>query len=110
MTKTFTFQYGMRYDAVTPPIELANNIVNLDITNLTDVMQVPGAGAPGAASLADPRQLQQLGAAHRHRLAAADQAEDRRARRLFDFLQRVDLQHARRGSWRISRQSPRPRR
>jgi hypothetical protein len=46
VSKTFTFQYGLRYDAVTPPIELANNIVNLDITNLTDVAQVQ-AGAPG---------------------------------------------------------------
>ena len=40
MTKTFSFQYGMRYDAVTPPIELFNNIANLDITNLADVTQV----------------------------------------------------------------------
>jgi len=51
MTKTFSFQYGIRYDAVTPPVELFNNIVNLDITNLTDVIQVahgqPNLSAPG---------------------------------------------------------------
>ncbi|MGD0957688.1 MAG: TonB-dependent receptor [Candidatus Acidiferrales bacterium] len=31
VSKTFTFQYGLRYDAVRPPIELGNNIVNLDV-------------------------------------------------------------------------------
>ena len=46
VTKTFTAQFGLRYDAVTPPTELANNIVNLDITDLADVARVQ-AGAPG---------------------------------------------------------------
>ncbi|MGC2330953.1 MAG: TonB-dependent receptor, partial [Candidatus Acidiferrales bacterium] len=46
VTKTFTAQYGLRYDAVTPPIEIANNIANLDITDLADVTQVQ-PGAPG---------------------------------------------------------------
>jgi trimeric autotransporter adhesin len=46
VSKKFTFQYGVRYDAVTPPVEIANDIVNLNITNLTDVAQVQ-AGAPG---------------------------------------------------------------
>jgi hypothetical protein len=46
VSKTLTFQYGLRYDAVTPPIALGNNIVNLDIRNLTAVSVVQ-AGAPG---------------------------------------------------------------
>jgi len=46
ITKTLTAQYGLRYDAVTPPIEIANNLVNLDITNLADVTAVQ-AGSPG---------------------------------------------------------------
>src|SRR5208282_5730957 len=50
MTKTFSFQYGIRYDAVTPPVELFNNIVNLDIANLADVIQV----AHGQANLSAP--------------------------------------------------------
>jgi len=40
VNKTFTFQYGIRYDALTPPVELYNNVVNLDITNLASVFQV----------------------------------------------------------------------
>ncbi|MGA8871015.1 MAG: TonB-dependent receptor [Candidatus Acidiferrales bacterium] len=51
ITKTFTAQFGLRYDAVTPPIELANNIVNLDITDLALVTTVQ----PGAAGV--PRSL-----------------------------------------------------
>jgi trimeric autotransporter adhesin len=51
VSKTFTFQYGLRYEAVTPPVELDNNLVNLDITNLADVSVVahgqPGLSAPG---------------------------------------------------------------
>ena len=31
VSKTFTLQYGLRYEAVTPPIELNDNLVNLDI-------------------------------------------------------------------------------
>ena len=51
VTKTFSLQYGLRYDAVTPPIELFDEIVNLNITNLANVVQVaygqPGLTAPG---------------------------------------------------------------
>jgi len=51
VSKTFTFQYGLRYEAVTPPIELDDNVVNLDITNLADVVAVAhgqvGLAAPG---------------------------------------------------------------
>ena len=50
-TKTLTLQYGLRYEAVTPPIEINNNLVNLDISNLADVAQVAhgpgGLAAPG---------------------------------------------------------------
>ncbi len=31
VTTRFTLQYGLRYDAVTPPVELNNGIVNLDV-------------------------------------------------------------------------------
>jgi Carboxypeptidase regulatory-like domain len=51
ITKTFTAQFGLRYDAVTPPIEIANNIVNLDIADLAHV----GLVQPGAAGV--PRSL-----------------------------------------------------
>jgi trimeric autotransporter adhesin len=40
VSKTFTLQYGLRYEFATPPVELDNNLVNLDITNLSDVTQV----------------------------------------------------------------------
>jgi trimeric autotransporter adhesin len=46
VSKTFTAQYGLRYDAVTPPIELGNDIVNLDIADLADITRVQ-PGAPG---------------------------------------------------------------
>jgi Carboxypeptidase regulatory-like domain len=51
VSKTFTVQYGLRYEAVTPPIEINNNLVNLDITNLAGVLEVAhgpgGLTAPG---------------------------------------------------------------
>ncbi len=40
MTKTFTLLYGLRYDALTPPVELNNNLVNLVVTDLPSVFQV----------------------------------------------------------------------
>ena len=56
VNKVFTFQYGLRYDAVTPPIELYNNVVNLDMnpeiasltgTCTTCVVQIrPGETGP----------------------------------------------------------------
>ena len=53
--KSFSLQYGLRYDAVAPPIELFNRIVNLDITNLSDVVPVvPGASGPSGTA---PRAL-----------------------------------------------------
>jgi len=50
VSKTFTLQYGLRYEAVTPPIELNDNLVNLDITNLSDVIRV----AHGQTNLSAP--------------------------------------------------------
>jgi hypothetical protein len=56
VSKTFSFQYGLRYDAVTPPIELFNNLVNLDISNLADVVPV-AHGQPGLSAGGLPRAL-----------------------------------------------------
>jgi len=50
VSKTFTLQYGLRYEVVTPPIELNNNLVNLDIANLADVIVV----AHGQGNLSAP--------------------------------------------------------
>jgi hypothetical protein len=51
VSKTFTLQYGLRYEFATPPVELNNNLVNLDIAHLSDVTQVAhgvdGLTAPG---------------------------------------------------------------
>jgi outer membrane receptor protein involved in Fe transport len=51
VSKTFTLQYGLRYESVTPPVELNDNLVNLDIANLADVIVVahgqPNLSAPG---------------------------------------------------------------
>ena len=50
-TKTLSFQYGLRYEFATPPVEINNNLVNLDITDLASVAQVAhgvdGLTAPG---------------------------------------------------------------
>jgi hypothetical protein len=48
VNKKFTFQFGIRYEAVTPPIELFNNIANLDLNaTATAVAQVtPGVVGP----------------------------------------------------------------
>jgi trimeric autotransporter adhesin len=41
ISKTFTFQYGLRYEAVTPPIELNNNLVSLDVNpQITAIAQI----------------------------------------------------------------------
>ncbi len=50
VSKTFTFQYGLRYEAVTPPVELNDNLVNLDISNLADIARV----AHGQTNLSAP--------------------------------------------------------
>jgi trimeric autotransporter adhesin len=47
MNKRFTIAYGLRYEAVTPPIELNNQIVNLDLNQAITAANVvtPGANA-----------------------------------------------------------------
>ena len=40
VSKTFTIQYGIRYDAVTPPVELANQIANLDLNSTATAVAV----------------------------------------------------------------------
>jgi hypothetical protein len=51
VSKSFTLQYGLRYEFARPPIELNNNLVNLDIATLSSVAQVAhgvdGLTAPG---------------------------------------------------------------
>jgi trimeric autotransporter adhesin len=56
VSKTFSFQYGLRYDAVTPPVELFNNLVNLNITNLADVAPM-AHGHTGLSADGFPRAL-----------------------------------------------------
>jgi trimeric autotransporter adhesin len=47
VSKTFTFQYGIRYDAVTPPIEIYNQIANLDLNSTNTAVAVVTPGPPG---------------------------------------------------------------
>ncbi|HEY6443880.1 MAG TPA: TonB-dependent receptor [Candidatus Acidoferrales bacterium] len=47
VSKTFTIQYGIRYDAVTPPVELANQIANLDLNSTATAVAVVTPGEPG---------------------------------------------------------------
>jgi trimeric autotransporter adhesin len=56
VSKTFTFQYGLRYDAVTPPIDLFNNLANLDISDLANVAAV-AHGQAGLSGDGLPRAL-----------------------------------------------------
>lgn len=48
VSKTFTIQYGIRYDAVAPPVELANQIANLDLNSTATAVAVVTPGASGA--------------------------------------------------------------
>ncbi len=47
VSKTFTLQYGIRYDAVTPPVELANQIANLDLNSTATAVAVVTPGLAG---------------------------------------------------------------
>lgn len=47
VNKRFTFDYGIRYEAVTPPIELNNQIANLDLNAAATAVNVVTPGAPG---------------------------------------------------------------
>ena len=95
-TPTFTLQYGLRYEAFTPPSELYGHISDLLINPETDgtAVVVPGENNPFGGSLppgAGSRLLQQLGAARWHCVAAAIQSAVGQtccycARRLQHFL------------------------
>lgn len=50
VSKSFTIQYGIRYDAVTPPVELANQIANLDLNSTATAVAVVTPGPPGVVN------------------------------------------------------------
>ena len=54
VSKTFTFQYGLRYDAVTPPIELYNNVVNLDVN--PEIASLTPPCTPACVAVVQPGQ------------------------------------------------------
>jgi Carboxypeptidase regulatory-like domain/TonB dependent receptor-like, beta-barrel len=54
VNKVFTFEYGVRYDAVTPPIELSNNIVNLDVNPAIAALASSGATCPACVQVVRP--------------------------------------------------------
>ncbi|MGH9737856.1 MAG: carboxypeptidase regulatory-like domain-containing protein [Candidatus Acidiferrales bacterium] len=56
VNKVFTFEYGVRYDAATPPIELFNNIVNLDMNPNIASLAASGATCPTCLQLVLPGQ------------------------------------------------------
>ena len=76
MNKRFTFQYGVRYQAQTPPVE---TIQSHRESRFEFHGHCGGGGDAGRSrplqrrvpARADSRRLQQLGAAHRIRLGAA---------------------------------------
>jgi trimeric autotransporter adhesin len=47
VNKRFTFDFGLRYEAVTPPIEINNQIANLDLNAAATAVNVVTAGAKG---------------------------------------------------------------
>jgi opacity protein-like surface antigen len=49
VNKRFTFLYGLRYEAVTPPIELNNQIANLDLNTPGVPVTAVNVVTPGAA-------------------------------------------------------------
>ncbi|MGB0035070.1 MAG: TonB-dependent receptor [Candidatus Acidiferrales bacterium] len=53
----FTLQFGLRYEAVTPPVELFNNIANLDMNAAATAVAQVTAGETGPFSGAFPRAL-----------------------------------------------------
>jgi opacity protein-like surface antigen len=57
VNKRFTFQYGVRYQAQTPPIELYNHIANLDLNSTATAVAVVTPGETGPFSGAYPRAL-----------------------------------------------------
>jgi len=57
VNKHFTFQYGVRYQAQTPPVELYNHIVNLDLNATATAVAVVTSGEVGPFSGAYPPAL-----------------------------------------------------
>jgi trimeric autotransporter adhesin len=57
VTKTFTVLYGMRYTAVTPPIEIYDHISNLDLSPLINAALVVTPGETGPFYGTYPRAL-----------------------------------------------------
>ncbi|MGH9729846.1 MAG: TonB-dependent receptor [Candidatus Acidiferrales bacterium] len=53
----FTFEFGLRYEVETPPIELFNKIANLDVNSDITQAQVVTPGQPGPFSGSLPRSL-----------------------------------------------------
>jgi hypothetical protein len=54
VTSKFTFQYGLRYEAVTPPVELFNHIANLDVNSQIASIAASGVSCPTCAALVLP--------------------------------------------------------
>ncbi len=57
VNKKFTVLLGLRYTAVTPPVELFNHIADLDLNANATAVQVVTPGQPGAFSGAYPQAL-----------------------------------------------------
>lgn len=57
VNKRFTFQYGVRYQSQTPPVELFNHIANLDLNSAATAVAVVTPGGIGPFSGAYPRAL-----------------------------------------------------
>jgi hypothetical protein len=57
VNKRFTFQYGVRYQSQTPPVELYNHLANLDLNSSATAVAVVTPGESGPFSGAYPRAL-----------------------------------------------------
>jgi trimeric autotransporter adhesin len=57
MEKRFTLQYGLRYEAVTPPVELYDQIANLDLNATATAVDVVTPGETGLYNGTYPRAL-----------------------------------------------------
>jgi hypothetical protein len=57
INKRFTFQYGVRYQSATPPIEVYNHLANLDLNSTSTAVAVVTPGEVGPHNGAYPRAL-----------------------------------------------------
>src|SRR6202789_4505725 len=55
MTKQFTLLYGLRYEAVTPPVDKFNQIANLDLNSTATAVDIVTPGGVGTFNGPDPR-------------------------------------------------------